>query len=129
MKLLYILFAFFMGCDYAPTEHSHDHDHEHAHDYTYEHTHDGIVHEHEFIEHDHDYSDSEHTHDEYDNGVCVVSGNHLLCYPNVNIAECLELGETNMGLNSMWQNYTCEFLCENYLSLAYLYKLQEEAIC
>tara|TARA_B110000263_G_C14971055_1_gene357034 strand:+ start:54 stop:305 length:252 start_codon:yes stop_codon:yes gene_type:complete len=67
-----------MGCDYAPTEHTH-----------------------------------EHTHDEYDNGVCLVNQNPKLCYPNVNIAECIELGETNMGLNSSWQNYTCEFLCEN----------------
>ena len=29
MKLLYtLLFAFFIGCDYAPTEHSHEHNHD-----------------------------------------------------------------------------------------------------
>ena len=88
MKKILIIALLFMGCDYAPTEHSHEHDHD-------------------------------HTHDEYDNGVCIIYQSPLLCYPNVNIAECLELGETDMGLNSGWQNYTCEWFCENYSSLAY----------
>ena len=32
MKKILILALLFMGCDYAPTEHTHEHDHDHTHD-------------------------------------------------------------------------------------------------
>ena len=76
MKKLLIIALLFWGCDYAPTEHTHDHSHdEYVH--THEHEHD-TTHEH----------DTEHTHDH--NGVCIarhigvnsLGEDRYSCYPN-----------------------------------------------
>lgn len=105
MRYILLIFMLFInfGCDYAPTEHTHEHDHEHTHDYTYEHTHDGIVHEHEFIEHDH-----EHEHED-NGGACLKyseSGGEFTCYENWTESYCL-------SREKQWTTLTCEEFCDD----------------
>jgi len=86
MKKILILALLFIGCDYAPTEHSHN--------YTYEHTHDGITHEH----------DTEHTH--YDDFYCMISqrNTYHICFNDIAPSECEGLGG-NLEIG------TCEHAC------------------
>jgi hypothetical protein len=135
MKKILILALLFMGCDYAPTEHTHDeHSAAHSHDYSYEHTHDensDTTHTHDYTyEHTHDYSDLNHNHDEYSDvnhthedeeiqTVCVTdehrytaSGVYLdhrfRCY-DLPLQECLEIAGVILQYD-----INCEEFCSSF---------------
>ena len=100
-----------VGCDYAPTDHTHDteHTHEHSHD-EYEHTH----------EHEHD---TEHTHD----GVCVeytdmtIGEDRYVCYLDGNQKDCLRLDNVHNTDTYSWiTDLSCEGFCALQDTLGYM---------
>ena len=109
-----IILLLIVGCDFAPTEHTHDTEHAH------EHSHDEYVHTHE---HEHD---TEHTHDGHyscihnyiyhwvgndapDDSTYVIDTLNVLHQPNINeaISECNThyfgyMGQWTLVIDSTW---------------------------